>query len=583
MSAPEQDGAETRRRGLALHRAGRLAEAIEVYGAALDREPLDGELHEFRAVASAALGRDDAARRDLRRAQLLAPGRGSSCFNLASVEVHAGRDSPAIRQFRRSTALQPWHVESWVQRARTAIRIGRNREAVECLARAVRLAPGAAETWANYGNLLRRMTWRQEAGRVFRQGATLLPDHARLWSGLAANEIELDHAAPALRHAARAIAADPTLPDGHANQAQALYRLGRNAEAVRSGEAALALAPGDPFVRFNLATYLLTEGDLERGWDCYEARLFPSAKTRDYGLPALRWDGGDTGGKGRLMIVAEQGLGDEVLFASCLPDVARLLTEGALDRVAVECAERLLPLFARSFPRFDFFARLRTADNRLGPVDYAPAVARFGSDRTISAGSLPRLFRPSLRSFPASGAFLGADPGRIEHWRRWLDGLGPGPRIGLTWRSRAGRDRAHSYYPGRTGIAPVLALPGIRWVNLQYDAPEADLAFLEDHHDVAIARPEGIDLTNDLDDLAALISALDSTVSAYTVVINLCGALGRPCYTVPYMRVWPQLGTAELPWYPSVRLEARAPGEDWEPAMARLARRLAADLGRPAQ
>ncbi len=129
----------------------------------------------------------------------------------------------------------------------------------------------------------------------------------------------------------------------HNNRAIALQDLGRFADAFASYDEALSLSPDYPLARFHRSLACLALGDFEPGWRDYESRLLGTdvaARSRLY----PRWHGENIEER-TILAYGEQGLGDEIMFASCLPDLI-----AAAGRCIIECAPRLQPLFKRSFP-----------------------------------------------------------------------------------------------------------------------------------------------------------------------------------------------------------------------------------------
>ncbi|UUX51436.1 hypothetical protein NUH88_07000 [Nisaea acidiphila] len=562
----------------ALHRRGDHAAAAAAYRVLLGPEPENAALWEYLGIASAELKhRDRDTLLALGRSLILAPSGASALFNYAAYFVRTSSDPLALKWFRRTTAAAPGKAEHWMQRANTAIRLGRNSEAMAAHSRATRLDPHDPHKWEQRATLLRRAARREAADRVTREGLALNPGAANLWAARSAVFFELDVIDEAREAGMRSIAADPTNPDGLANHAQALYRAGDVPGAIQRATDALRRAPDNPVVAFNLGLYMLTAGHMTQGWRLYDARLVPTVALRR-GLPATIWK---PGGPGRNLIVpAEQGLGDEVLFSSCFPELEKRLEDGALASVTVEATDRLLPLMRRSFPDFHFFERIRKPENRLDPANYSTIVRETGADCSVMAGSLPGLFRPSLDAMPETAGYLVPDPEQVARWRTRLAEIGPGPYLGLSWRSRAGRDLGAIYYPGAGNLSDLLSIPGLSFVTLQYDEDEAELQAIERENDVEITRPEGLDLTNDLDGVSALIAALDAVVSPQNLVLSLTGALGVRGYTMPHTVNWVSLGTDSMPFYPSIRLDRRRDeeGADWGPVMARLAGWLKRDL-----
>ena len=279
-----------------------------------------------------------------------------------------------------------------------------------------------------------------------------------------------------------------------------------------------------------------------------------SARAAKVALPEWGTAGADARS---VLVLAEQGVGDEVLFGSCLPD---LLDEA--ERVHIECDPRLAPLLARSFPTARVGPEGRwsrphpTESPGEGPAAYVPI------------GSLPRRYRRSLDDFPVSGAYLEPDPQQVDAWLARLDGLPAGARIGISWRSiltGAGRQRE---YARLLAWAPMLQLPGIQFVSLQYGDYERELLDVEGELGITIHRWDDVDLRNDLDDVAALLTALDAVVAPRNAVAHLAGALGTRTLMLANPHAWSDLGTGALPWFPAVTPLYRLPDGGWEEPIA---------------
>jgi hypothetical protein len=249
-----------------------------------------------------------------------------------------------------------------------------------------------------------------------------------------------------------------------------------------------------------------------------------------------------------VLVWGEQGLGDEIMFGSCLPD---LVASGA--RCTLDCSPRLRPLFARSFPQ------VRVAEH---PID--------GIDCTMAIGSLPLLFRANADAFPRHNGYLRPDLGRVAAWREQLAALGDGLKVGLTWRGgllRTGQ-KQRSLDPGELGA--LLRVPKVRWVSLQHGDTAAQLRQVQEAHGVSVASWDHA--LADLDETAALVSALDLVITVCSTVVHLTGALGRPAWVLtPSAPAWRyrRAGT-RMPWYPSVLLYRQRVHGDWTETVQRL-------------
>ena len=159
----------------------------------------------------------------------------------------------------------------------------------------------------------------------------------------------------------------------------------------------------------------------------------------------------------------------------------------------------------------------------------------------------------------------------MAYWRARLDALGPGAKIGISWRGGTTRTRRRLRSISLGDWRPVLDLPGATFVSLQYhrDAPEEVDAF---RRDTGVAIHHWQDAIDDYDETAALVCALDAVVSVCTAVVHLGGALGRPVYVVvPFSPEWRYgLVGDSMPWYPSVKLFRQREVGEWTGPIAEI-------------
>ena len=335
-------------------------------------------------------------------------------------------------------------------------------------------------------------------------------------------------------------------------------KLGLLQERVDAGRRYVALKPEHKEARWDLALHELTIGDLNAGWEGYVARWsHPYYRTWRYELPAPEWAGEDLTGK-HILVWREQGIGDEIMFASCVPQLV-----AAAGRVTVACTDRLVPLFARSFPD----AHVIDA-RRITPPD----VESFDIDYHAAAGALPRYFRPTVASFPTAPAFLSADTAKVRAWRDRMTTLAAGLRVGISWRSGMMTAERAKNYATLDNWGPLLQTPGVTFVNLQYDDCALALATAEDRFGVHVHAWPDLDLRNDLDGTAALISTLDLVITIGNAVGELSGALGIPTWRLSPspIREWTMLGTDHRPWFPMMRVWQAPTLNDWDGLIARM-------------
>jgi hypothetical protein len=422
------------------------------------------------------------------------------------------------------------------------------------------------EALESYVRVLLRLALIEEADEVTQSAIHANPASYEAWFGVGLVALAAHRYGHALESFDRALRLDPGSTDARANRGIALQNLGQLDEAQAEYRRVLAVRPDDALSRFHLGLCLLRTGAYETGWQEYEARLIdPEMTSRSQRFP--RWDGSAPEGR-TLLVYGEQGLGDQIMFASCLPDLMRTGT-----RCVVECNAALRPLFARSFPGAFVYG------TDAGPQTQ-DAIATNDIDAEVPLGSLPLYFRRSAEAFPPHAGYLKADAGRVADWRARLDALGPGVKIGISWQGGTHASRASLRSIRLHEWVPIFRIPGLRFVSLQY-TPDAQEAL------ATLAREDGVHITHwpeaiaDYDETAALVSAVDLTVSVCTAVVHLAGALGRPVWVmVPRNAEWRYGDTGEtMPWYPSARLFRQRRDGSWNEVIASVRASLEARFG----
>jgi hypothetical protein len=258
-------------------------------------------------------------------------------------------------------------------------------------------------------------------------------------------------------------------------------------------------------------------------------------------------------------VYAEQGVGDEIMFASCLPDVL----EGAGGCI-VECDRRLVPLFARSFPKAKVVERVEVAEGEL-PEELM-------TDVKVAMGSLPLFFRTDISRFPQQERYLVADAGKVQQWRERYRERGEGKKIGISWRggSKPGTRLARSI--GLEKWRDIFGVSGVEFINLQYGDCAAEIKEAEEKLGVRIYDWADADPLRDLDGAAAQIAALDLVISVDNTTVHMAAALGVPVWVMlPVGCDWRWIrGYDDTPWYKTVRLYRQERAGEWEEVLERV-------------
>ena len=552
---PDDDPDHLLEQAVAAHRSGDAARAAALYGRVLARRPRDPVALHLSGLLDHQLGASERAEPRIAAAVAAVPGYATAHISLGNVRMALGRPAQASSSFRAALVLQPADAVALTNLGNALDGQGRSKAALRVQGWAVAADPELAEAQDNLGAVLARLGRWGEAERAHVQALRRAPQLVAGWVNLSVALRRLGRLDAAERAGRMALVLQPALADGLANRGRLLRELGEDAAAGLSCARALAVEPGHASAAFNGGVLHLAAGRLASGWGGYDRRF----DTRDLVMAARRpgvpaWGGEDPAGK-RILVWREQGIGDELMFAQRLPElIARA------GHVVVECDPRFVPLFARSFPQTTVRPRPASPDEPAADVDCHAAI-----------GSLSRHLGGTLAGFTGVEPVLRADVAAVREWRRRLDALGDGLRIGIAWRSgQLDPDRMPDY----TRIedwGPVLTLPGLVPVTLQYGDCGTELEVAAKAFGRAPRLFPDIDLRNDLDGTAALMSALDLVIAPATSTGELAAALGVPVWRLARTGDWTALGTAVRPWFPSMRLFWTRPGQqvaDLLPAVA---------------
>ena len=517
-----------------------------------------------------------------------APDSVEALLVVASGLQARGDPTAALAVFRRAVALAPDNVEALTGEGECSLALGAFDDARDSFETALAHEPQAVRALCGIGRLLREAGDAAGAVARLREAAeTVAHPDVYFELGLACNRLE--DTAEALAAYRRALEIDPTHHGAQVNLGLVyLSQLGEPQRARECFEAAVAAHPAsvaaqanlglaleeageadaalahyerliarDPAVveyRWNRGLALLRTGEFARGWEDYELRHVRGGRDvrRDFGL--TEWEGRDAT-RHHLLVYGEQGVGDEIMFASCLPALAETAAG-----VVLECEARLAPLFARSFPQLTVHGAARDGGREW--LRRYPAL-----DRQVAIGSLPRFLRRRREDFPAHGGYLVPEPARLAAWRARLAEGGRVPVVGLAWRGGTRKTRGVLRSLELADLLPLAAARRCRFICLQRGDCSEELAAARAAGVVVESWPQALD---DLEETAALIGALDAVVSVDSTVAHLAGALGCPG-AVLLARVpdW-RYGTAgeRMPWYPSLRLLRQTRSGEWAPVVA---------------
>ncbi|MCX4144000.1 MULTISPECIES: tetratricopeptide repeat protein [Paraburkholderia] len=467
----------------------------------------------------------------------------------------------------RILVCDPKHVGALYSRGVLALVSGQFESAQNWIKRAIEVQPDA-----NYYNILNIVQAKlgafASAIESAQRAVALQPDVPMLHHNLATTLMQqgrLEDAAISFR---RVLELEPERLTAHTSLGDVFMQLGALDEAERHYRYAHTLAPADLETHAALAVILLTAGRYEEAWPFYENRwaMHERPDLIRPQLPLPQWKGensdvisrtGRAPDRGaRLVVVAEQGIGDNLQFIRYLP-----LALERFSHVGFICPPPLRRLFKQSL--CSRWPGLMLVDTKHGgPRDW---------DWYCPLMSLPMALGTRLDTIPATTPYLYAHGRQAARWRVRLASLPNAnlPRVGVVWagNSDLSVDRQRSLTSAQ--IAPLVTLPQVRWISLQKTddpAKRPDAASKE-------RLTDWTDELSDFADTAALIDNLDLVISVDTSVAHLAAAMGKPVWLLNrFAGCWRWLrGRDDSPWYPSLRIFTQSQRGNWDDVLARVA------------
>jgi len=558
-----------------LHQAGRFQEAIELYNQILPSQQDNAQLLYLLGTANLQTARREQGIEQLRRSLALSPQNPAAHNNIGVALKELKRLEEALANFDEALALAPDFADAYNNRGDVLRDLNRTDEALASLDKALALNPGHAGAYNNRGNVLRDLKRLQDAIASYDGALAFKPDNASAHNnrGVALRDLmrtdealasfdkalaispnyaaaynnrgvvlqELRRPHEALVSFDNALAISPDYAEAYANRGNVLRDLKRLDEALTSYNAALAINSNYADAYRNKSLLLLLTGKYSEGWSLYEWRLKSNDAGANYrNFPKLAWRGSeDIRGK-KLLIQAEQGLGDVIQFCRYLPQLHALGAD-----LIVEVPESLLTLIS-------------TLDCPMGLVAKGARLPEF--DAYCPMMSLPYVFRTAVSTVPARIPYLFSDPNKVGRWQKKL-GNKTGSRIGITWSGAEKHNNDQSRSISLDEFLPLTELPNFEWHSLQKEYRKPDFEILKRRPAIRQHQHELVDFS----DTAALIEYMDLVITVDTSIAHLTGAMAKPTWIlIPFCPDWRwMLDRKDTPWYPTATLYRQSQIGDW--------------------
>jgi tetratricopeptide (TPR) repeat protein len=470
--------------GNALKDQGKLEEAIEAYNKALVLKPdyeaaninLGVAIQNWRTISEPRYKFEDVIEAN-KKVLTFAHANAETLFNEGQILHALNKWDDAIALYGKAIAINPDYPQAHLNMGIALTHQDKFEEAIEAYNKALLHKPDYAEAYARLGIPLIGQGKLTQAIKAFKKAIALKPDDAEIYC----------------------------------NMGIALKNQGKLEDAIEAYKKALAIKPDYADVHRNLGLEFLKIGRISEGLEEYEWRWKTkdgSKMQRHFSQPL--WDGRKSLKGKKILLWCEQGVGDMINWSYCLPFIA-----SQAEHCILECQKKLVPLLARSFPNVEVKHENRSLD-----------AERYDFDYHLPMGSL---YRHCITKLPLDfkvDAYLVPDPVRVNFWRKRLHSIGKGPYVGISWKSgNMGSSRLPNY-ASISELSPILTLPDITFINLQYIDFEDDLAKIQKDLGVIVHNFDDLDHYDNLDEVAALSAALDVVVSVTSAVPIITAGVG---------------------------------------------------------
>ena len=534
--------------GVVFKEKGMLSEAIQSYNKAISIKPNYAEAFYNKGVAAQDHGNVKEAIKAYSKAIYFKPNYPSAYGNMGNALRDLGKLDEAIDSFTKAISLEPNNPTAYTNLGNVMKDLGKFEKSVEVHRKSILLNPNNPIAYNNLGIALKEQGKLDEAIEAYNKAISLKADYADPYSNIGNVLKEQDKLDAAIEFFNKALLIEPKHAEAYSNLGITFQEMGDLVNAIKAYKKSISLNPNYAETHENLSYALLNNGSVKEGLDEYEWRcksVKGIARQRNFNQPV--WDGKQSLDCKRMLIWSEQGIGDTINWSSHLSFISKLA-----DKCILECPKKLVPLLQRSFPDVEINYINRSLDTKREDFDFH-----------LPMGSLCKHFIKEISNNNKTSPHLIADPDRVKFWRRRLNSIGSGPYVGISWKSSDLSSNRLKNYSSIFDFTTIFKIPNVTFINLQYQDFKDDLAKVREELGVKVHNFDDLDHFDNIDDVAALCTALDMVVSTKTTVPLISAGVGTPTK----LANWKQSAWNNIllnPRGPSVQIYERNTWETWD-------------------
>ena len=561
--------------------------AIKNYKSALKISPGYPEAHNNLANAYKDINKLQAAIKHYQKALELNPNYIDALKNIGIAHNEIGQHKEAIEYLEKCLQLAPQNIDSLYICCRSNFELDNFDRALDLINKAIAINNLKSDYFVTLGTILTRIERWEEAVTSFKKAIEIGPESEAIYSNLGAaykGAHEYNSARKSYLEALKITQNNPaTLNDlgvilrNLGEHKEAIEQLHRSLELNKSSkkispakihnnlgliyldlmeldkaqtefDKALEIDNTYPEALLGRSMIDLWKGDYESWWNGYESRLDLTKRKQEYGILAKldTLDLGASEDNHQVIILPEQGIGDEIMFASVLSE----FIESYSGNITLACDNRLVDIFQRSFPKI----KVSRLNGLIATTDF----------KKIYLGSLAQYFRKSESDFPAYPQYLSPLKEKKLHFHNKYQNIN-GLKIGISWKSGNLTEGGKRSIPLEDWEA-LLNTKDCTFFSLQYGDTEKDITNINSKLPSTIIDDNEIDPLTDIENFIALISTLDLVITIDNSTAHFGGALGIPTWVMlPYSPDWRWLiDRHNSTWYSSLKLFRLDESKDWK-------------------
>lgn len=477
------------------------------------------------------------------------------CINMALCYQNVGEIRAAVNLLANAIRVDRFSYLAHFTMGNMLKLQGCERGAIGSYKEALSLNPSFHAASFNLGNLFKAAGNLELALLEFRRAVKLDPRHAESFNNLGSTLIELGRTNEAILALLEGLSLDPISALCHLNLGICHHMLGSLSAAKDSFKQAIRLSPSCAEAHLNLSLVQLLKGDYINGlrefeWR-YQAKNWTGSLVQDIKLE--KWDGRSSLENKKLLLLAEQGLGDTIQFFR----YALVLKRQGVD-VAVAAQAKLGKLIVGS--GVDFISVDDLVRDSLGFDLWYPLM------------SLPWILEVTAKDPRFYGPYVQVSRELLEKWNTNFCKV-KRPLVALNWQGNKKAERA-----GLIGRSIELELFSTVSNQIKGSLVSLQKGFGSEQmltcsfKDKFTNKQEEVDLAWDFDEAAAIILNSDLVITTDTAMAHLSGALGKETWLllteVPDWR-WGLKGHTTL-WYKEMRLFRQKQQGEWSTVMSQL-------------